>query len=72
LPALLDLLTLDDAAFRTRFSGSPVKRIGHERFIRNVLIALGNQRPLPNPPPPGSRSEAVARFRAGEGIIAAN
>ena len=41
-PALADLLTLDDAAFRSRFRGSPVKRTGRERFLRNVLIAAGN------------------------------
>jgi len=41
-PRLADLLALDDAAFRTRFSGSPVKRIGRARFLRNVLIAAGN------------------------------
>jgi epoxyqueuosine reductase len=41
-PAIADLLTLDDAAFRSLFSGSPVKRIGRNRFIRNVLIAAGN------------------------------
>ena len=41
-PALSDLLHLDDAGFRTKFSGSPIKRIGHERFIRNCLIAAGN------------------------------
>ena len=41
-PALADLLGLDDPAFRTFFSGSPVKRIGRNRFIRNVLIACGN------------------------------
>jgi len=41
-PALADLLQLDDAAFRTLFSGSPVKRIGRDRFLRNVLIAAGN------------------------------
>ncbi|MCO5081571.1 MAG: tRNA epoxyqueuosine(34) reductase QueG [Rhizobiaceae bacterium] len=41
-PAIAELLTLDDAAFRQRFSGSPVKRIGRDRFIRNVLIAAGN------------------------------
>jgi epoxyqueuosine reductase len=41
-PAIAELLTLDDAAFRLRFSGSPVKRIGRDRFIRNVLIAAGN------------------------------
>jgi epoxyqueuosine reductase len=42
LPTLLELAALDDAAFRARFSGSPIKRIGRERFIRNVCIALGN------------------------------
>nr|WP_298106058.1 tRNA epoxyqueuosine(34) reductase QueG [uncultured Shinella sp.] len=41
-PALADLLTLDDPGFRTHFSGSPVKRIGRDRFVRNVLIAAGN------------------------------
>ncbi len=41
-PRLADLLTLDDAVFRTLFSGSPIKRIGRDRFIRNVLIATGN------------------------------
>ena len=41
-PRLADLLTLDDAAFRALFSGSPVKRIGRDRFVRNVLIAAGN------------------------------
>jgi epoxyqueuosine reductase len=41
-PQLADLLELDDAAFRALFSGSPVKRIGRDRFIRNVLIAAGN------------------------------
>jgi len=41
-PALGELVTLDDAGFRQLFSGSPVKRIGHARFLRNVLIAIGN------------------------------
>ena len=41
-PRLADLLMLDDAGFRALFSGSPVKRIGRNRFIRNVLIAAGN------------------------------
>ena len=41
-PRLAELLALDDATFRTLFSGSPVKRIGRDRFIRNVLIASGN------------------------------
>ncbi len=41
-PALADLLTLDDPAFREKFAGSPIKRIGRDRFVRNVLIAAGN------------------------------
>ena len=41
-PPLADLLALDDKAFRALFSGSPVKRIGRDRFVRNVLIAAGN------------------------------
>jgi epoxyqueuosine reductase len=41
-PRLSHLLTLGDAQFRALFSGSPVKRIGRDRFIRNVLIAAGN------------------------------
>lgn len=41
-PALADLAALDDAAFRARFAGSPVKRIGRDRFLRNVLYAIGN------------------------------
>ncbi|MBY3387359.1 tRNA epoxyqueuosine(34) reductase QueG [Rhizobium laguerreae] len=41
-PSIAFLLTLDDTAFRAFFSGSPVKRIGRDRFIRNVLIAAGN------------------------------
>jgi epoxyqueuosine reductase len=41
-PPLSELLALDDAGFRNKFSGSPIKRIGHESFIRNVLIAAGN------------------------------
>ena len=41
-PALAELARLDDAAFRTRFSKSPIKRTGRVRFLRNVLIAIGN------------------------------
>lgn len=43
-PALADLLALDDAAFRALFAGSPIKRIGRDRMIRNCLIAAGNSR----------------------------
>jgi epoxyqueuosine reductase len=41
-PDLAELLVLDDAAFRAKFSGSPIKRIGRDRFVRNCLIAAGN------------------------------
>jgi len=41
-PRLGELLALDDGTFRAFFSGSPVKRIGRDRFVRNVLIAAGN------------------------------
>jgi epoxyqueuosine reductase len=41
-PELTELARLDDAAFRARFAKSPVKRIGRDRFIRNVLIGVGN------------------------------
>ena len=41
-PRLADLLRLDDAAFREMFAGSPIKRIGRNRMIRNCLIAAGN------------------------------
>ncbi|MBC00624.1 MAG: tRNA epoxyqueuosine(34) reductase QueG [Rhodobacteraceae bacterium] len=41
-PPLAELLTLDDTRFRALFSGSPIKRIGRDRFLRNVLIAAGN------------------------------
>lgn len=41
-PLLAELAALDEAAFRNRFRGSPIKRIGRGRFLRNVLIAIGN------------------------------
>jgi len=41
-PMLADLAGLDEAGFRRVFAGSPIKRIGRDRFLRNVLIALGN------------------------------
>ena len=39
---MAELARLDDAAFRARFTKSPVKRVGRDRFVRNVLIAIGN------------------------------
>ena len=41
-PPLADLAILNEAGFRARFSGSPIKRVGRDRFVRNVLIAIGN------------------------------
>jgi epoxyqueuosine reductase len=41
-PDLAELLALDDVAFRAKFSGSPIKRIGRDRFVRNCLVAAGN------------------------------
>ena len=41
-PDLAELAVLDDAGFRARFAGSPIKRIGRDRFVRNVLYAIGN------------------------------
>ncbi len=41
-PPLAELAALDDAGFRARFAGSPIKRIGRDRFLRNVLYAIGN------------------------------
>ncbi|MDP3197348.1 tRNA epoxyqueuosine(34) reductase QueG [Tabrizicola sp.] len=42
LPELAELARLDDSAFRAHFAGSPIKRIGRDRFVRNVLYAIGN------------------------------
>ena len=41
-PALADLAGLDDVSFRALFAKSPIKRIGRDRFVRNVLYAIGN------------------------------
>jgi epoxyqueuosine reductase len=41
-PPLAELARLDDAGFREKFTGSPIKRIGRDRFVRNVLYAIGN------------------------------
>ncbi|QMU58784.1 MAG: tRNA epoxyqueuosine(34) reductase QueG [Boseongicola sp.] len=42
LPLLAELVRLSDTEFRAKFSGSPIKRIGRDRFVRNVLYAIGN------------------------------
>lgn len=41
-PPLSDLLELDDTSFKARFNGTPIRRLGRDRFLRNVLIAAGN------------------------------
>jgi epoxyqueuosine reductase len=67
-PPLAELAALDDAGFRAFFSGTPVKRLGHERFLRNVAIAIGNSgdpglaealRPLLDHSSPLARGAAV-------------
>ena len=55
-PLLAELARLDDAGFRARFAGRPIKRIGRDRFVRNVLYAIGN-----------SGDAAVARGGGGAG-----
>ena len=49
-PDLADLATLDDAGFRARFAGSPIKRIGRDRMARNALYAIGNSGSARLPP----------------------
>ncbi|SFS84385.1 tRNA epoxyqueuosine(34) reductase QueG [Brevundimonas viscosa] len=75
-PRLADLAALDDAAFRALFSKSPVKRIGRDRFVRNVLYAIGNSRDAalvpaaealmddPDPVVRDAAAWAVARLRS--------
>jgi len=53
-PRLTELIRWTRAEFESRFEGSPIRRIGHEAFIRNVAVALGNGPPLP---------EAIAALR---------
>jgi epoxyqueuosine reductase len=63
-PALAELAGLDDAAFRARFAGSPIKRIGRNRFVRNVLIAIGNSGV------PALRAAAEARTDDADPVVA--
>jgi epoxyqueuosine reductase len=79
-PRLADLARLDDESFRRHFSGSPIKRVGRARFVRNVLIAIGNSgdpelaqeaESLLNDPEPEVRGAAVwALFRLAPGQMA--
>lgn len=59
-PPLVDLAGLDEAGFRRLFSASPVKRLGRDRFVRNALVALGND------PAPTAASLTVAEARLQE------
>ncbi len=63
-PRLAELAALDDASFRAMFSGSPIKRIGRNRFVRNVLIAIGNSGV------PGLRSAAVRLLKDPDPVVA--
>ncbi len=76
-PSLAGLAALDDAGFRALFAGGPIKRIGRDRFVRNVLIAIGNSgdasllpaaerlRGDPDPVVAEAAEWAAARLRAG-------
>jgi epoxyqueuosine reductase len=64
-PSLADLAALDDAGFRALFAGSPIKRIGRDRFVRNVLIAIGNSAA------PGLLPAARARLGDGAALVRA-
>ena len=63
-PGLDELAMLDDAAFRARFAGSPIKRIGRNRMARNVAIALGNSGN------PGLRPAAEHLARDADAVVA--
>ena len=64
LPDLAELAALDDAGFRARFAGSPIKRIGRDRFVRNVLYAIGNSGR------PELRAVAAARLGDADAAVA--
>ncbi len=77
LPDLADLVTLDDAGFRARFAGSPIKRIGRDRMVRNVLYAMGNSglpdlarhaAPLQGDPDPAVAEAATWAVRRLSGV----
>ena len=56
-PELARLAALDDAAFRTEFAGSPIKRSGRGRLVRNVMVAIGNSRDASLLPAAAERTE---------------
>ncbi len=63
-PPLAELAGLDEAGFRARFAGSPIKRIGRDRLLRNVLYAIGNSGD------PGLRPAAAAHLGAADPAVA--
>jgi epoxyqueuosine reductase len=63
-PLLADFAALDEAAFRALFAGSPIKRIGRDRFVRNVMIAIGNSGD------PALREVAAARCEDADPVVA--
>jgi epoxyqueuosine reductase len=63
-PKLAELAALDDAGFRALFAGSPIKRIGRGRFVRNVLVAIGNSGE------PALRETAQALCEDGDAVVA--
>jgi epoxyqueuosine reductase len=79
-PYLAELAALDDSGFRTMFSASPIKRIGRGRFVRNVLIAIGNSGDLallpaaaarvgdPDPVVAEAASWAMRRLEGDDGV----
>jgi predicted DNA-binding ribbon-helix-helix protein len=79
-PHLAELAALDDVGFRTMFSASPIKRIGRGRFVRNVLIAIGNSGDVallataaertgdPDPVVADAACWAVRRLEGGDGV----
>ncbi|HRF09084.1 MAG TPA: tRNA epoxyqueuosine(34) reductase QueG [Xanthobacteraceae bacterium] len=71
-PALSELAALDDAAFRARFTKSPVKRSGRERFLRNVMIAIGNSASSSLIPDVIARLDDVSPLVRGAAVWAAS
>ncbi len=69
-PDLQELVDLDDAGFRRRFAGSPVKRIGRDRFVRNVLVAIGNSGDAALSPPAEARLDDASPLVRGMAIWA--
>ncbi len=63
-PRLAELAALDDAGFRAAFSGSPIKRIGRDRFVRNVAVAIGNSAD------PSLRPSAARLAADADGVVA--